>query len=511
MGSEAGAGAVLSHSRNNGLDSARREWPNPGPVSPEPARLLPPEARSEVLRSSGGEDLAGILRRTEALLVEFLDAESRLPAGEGRDPAALRATLPLALPLEGQDAATVLARLRAVLAATPSTSSWRFLNQLFGGREPLALAAELLAATANVSMYTFKAAGAQVLVENEVLRHMLAKAGFRAGEGCFTPGGSLANLTAMLLARHRAEPEAREGGLPRRPLTVYTSAEGHYSIRKNAGILGLGRRQVREIGVTEDGRMDVRELERRIGADQAAGLRPMVIVATAGTTVRGAFDPVDELAAVARRVGAWLHVDGALGGSMVLSPESRRLIRGVEQADSFSWNPHKMMGIPLQASVLLVAHRGALAASLDESADYLFQSDLDELNPGHRSLQCGRRCDALKVWAAWQHLGDRGWAERIARQLGLAQRAAELIGADPAFELSEPPPSLNVCFAVRGRPTEAICEQLDREGRLKIGHGAVRGRRVLRLVCVNPALTEADLLAILREIKAAASRVEPAE
>lgn len=494
-------------SRNKGLDFAWQGWPNGDAVSPEPARLSPPDARSEIPRSSGSEDLAAILRRTEGLLTEFLDAEAQLPGAGRRDPAVLRATLPLALPAEGQEVATVFARLREVLAATPSTSSWRFLNQLFGGREPLALAAELLAATANVSMYTFKAAGAQVLVENEVLRHMLAKAGFRAGEGCFTPGGSLANLTAMLLARQRADPEAREDGRLRRPLTVYTSAEGHYSIRKNAGILGLGRRQVREIGVTEDGRMDVGELERRIEADEAAGLRPMVIVATAGTTVRGAFDPVDELAAVARRHGAWLHVDGALGGSMVLSPESRRLIRGVELADSFSWNPHKMMGVSLPASVLLVAHRGALAASLDESADYLFQADVEALNPGHRSLQCGRRCDALKVWAAWQHLGDRGWAERIARQLALARRAAELIAADPAFELSEPPPSVNVCFAVRGRPTEAICEQLDRAGRLKIGHGAVRGRRVLRLVCVNPALTERDLGTILREIKAAASRV----
>lgn len=440
-------------------------------------------------------------------MAEFLEAEPHLPGAERRDPASLHATLPLALPHEGRDAATVFAHLRAVLAATPSTSSWRFLNQLFGGREPMALAAELLVAGANVSMYTFKAAGAQVLVENEVLRHMLDQAGFPAGEGCFTPGGSLANLTALLLARHQAEPAARDAGMSRGVLAVYTSAEGHYSIRKNAGILGLGRRQVREIGVTADGRMDVADLERRIAADRAGGLRPMMIVATAGTTVRGAFDPVDELATVARRHGAWLHVDGALGGSVVLSPEHRRLIRGVERADSFSWNPHKMMGVPLQASVLLVARRGALAASLDESADYLFQSDLDELNPGHRSLQCGRRCDALKVWAAWQHLGDRGWAERIARQMALARRAAELIAADPALELSEPPPSINVCFAVRGRSTEAICEQLDRGGRLKIGHGAVRGRRVLRLVCVNPALTEADLAAILREIKAVAGGV----
>ena len=166
-----------------------------------------------------------------------------------------------------------------------------------------------------------------------------------------------------------------------------------------------------------------------------------------------------------------------------------------------------MMGVPQQCSVLLVARRGALTGSLDETADYLFQADDDDLNPGHRSIQCGRRTDALKLWATWRRLGDHGWDERVQRQLGLARLAAAKIAADPPSGLVDTPPSINVCFEVRGHASPAICDWLDQHGRLKIGHGTVRGRQVLRLVCVNPDLDESDLDAILAEIQAAARAI----
>lgn len=448
------------------------------------------------------DDLGDLLGSTSSLIEQMLESEQHLPAPELRNPEALRALV--ALSPESRPASAVLERLGQVMRATPSTSSPRFLNQLFGGREALATVAEMVAAVTNVSMYTFKAAGAQVLVEYEVLRRMLDACGLRGGEGTFTPGGSIANLVALVLARNAAVPTSRDHGLEGRRLAIYTSAEGHYSIPKAAGIAGIGRAQVRSIEVDEHGRMSVPALTARIEADLAAGVEPALINATAGTTVRGTFDPIGELRAVADRCGAWLHVDGALGGSLVLSPRHRSLLDGVETADSFAWNPHKMMGVPLQASALLVARPGTLAASLDESADYLFQSDGEDLNPGHRSIQCGRRNDALKLWAAWQHLGDHGWAERLDRQMALSQHAADLIEADPALELAERPVSINVNFEVRGCASEQVCERLDRTSRLKIGYGRVGERSTIRLVCVNPALEPRDLEWILAEIKAAA-------
>jgi glutamate/tyrosine decarboxylase-like PLP-dependent enzyme len=449
--------------------------------------------------------LRAIIPKVADIALEFLDREGSLPGGSQRDPALLARELDLAPREEGLAPAEVMERIRAVLCATPSSSSWRFVNQLFSGREPVAAAAEMLTAVPNNSMYTFKAAGAQILVENELLRRLTSLAGFANGEGCFLPGGTLANMVALLLARNRAEPTARNDGASGRKLAVYASAESHYSIRRSAGILGIGRDNVRDIATDDAGGMDPDALARAIETDRTAGIAPAVVVATSGTTVRGCFDPIRAIAPVARATGAWLHVDGAFGGTVLLSATHRHRMDGLELADSFSWDPHKMMGLPLQCSALIVASRGELARSLDESADYLFQADDDDLNPGRRSLLCGRRNDALKLWAAWLHLGDSGWRERVDRQMEIAATAARMIAADAGLELAEQPQLINVCFEVRNRSSSAVCDVLDQHGRLKIGHGIVRGRRKIRLVCANPDLTPDHLAAILQEIKEAAA------
>jgi glutamate/tyrosine decarboxylase-like PLP-dependent enzyme len=366
------------------------------------------------------------------------------------------------------------------------------------------MAAEMLAGLTNTSMYTFKVGGPQVLIEQEVLGRMARLAGLDQGQGTFLPGGSISNLTAMLIARNEALEDARERGLDGSRLTVYTSDQSHYSIRKNAGILGIGRANTRLVPTDDEGRMRPDELERLVSEDLAAGARPILVNATSGTTVLGAFDPLREVAAVARRHGVWLHVDACLGGSFLLCPELRPLLDGSELADSFAWNAHKMMGVGLQCSALILARPDLLARHLNETADYLFQAHEDELNPGTRSLQCGRRNDALKLWAAWKLLGDEGYAERVRRQRAVVRRAVELIEADPELELVLVPACLNVCFEVLSVDARDVCTRLDAERRLKIGYGEAKGRRFIRLVCVNPELDDDDLGMIFGEIRTVA-------
>lgn len=460
------------------------------------------------LRQVGRKDgsLESYLPMVEQSVIRVLERE-RTTAPFSTIPAvSLAETLPLASVQEGLTPEKTWQAMEAVLEVTPSTSHPLFLNQLFGGRVAAAVAAEMLTPVLNSSLYTFKAAGAQVLVENQVLSWMLAKAGWQ-GEGSFVPGGSAANLVAMALARHERYPDFRDDGPRGEPLIAYTSAEGHYSIRKNAGLLGLGRNHVRPIRVDHQGALDLHELEETIRRDLTCGFRPFFLNATAGTTVRGAFDPIEALGSLAKKYGLWLHVDGALGASLLMSPLHRHRLDGLSMADSLTWNPHKMMGVPLQASVLLTSKQGRLQACLDESADYLFQTDSPDFNPGHRSLQCGRRNDAFKLWAAWLSLGDVGWARRIDRQMDLATLAAQLVVHDPELELAEQPPSINVCFRVKGKESSTICERLNREGTLKIGYGTVQGQECIRLVTVNPALDEAQLRQILGEIKRAAALV----
>jgi glutamate/tyrosine decarboxylase-like PLP-dependent enzyme len=352
--------------------------------------------------------------------------------------------------------------------------------------------ADMLAALLNNSMYTYKVAGPQVIVEQLLVRRMAALAGFEQGEGAFTPGGSLSNFLAMVLARGERFPETRAEGLSGRRATVYTSQLSHYSIRKGAVLAGIGRDRVRMIATDARGRMCADDLRAWLTRDREEGLEPLFVNLTAGTTVLGAFDPLPELIEVAREHGLWVHVDGALGGSMLLSPRHRHLLAGLEQADSFTWDAHKTMGVPLTCSVCLVRERGVLMRHLADQADYLFQDDC-ELDRGLTSLQCGRRNDALKLWAAWQHLGDAGFAARVEAVVDRAAYAARCVEASPGLRLVRPPESVNVCFTVEGVDAPSLCQALHERGRAMVGYAKVDGHEVVRLACASADLREADL------------------
>ncbi|PRQ06928.1 pyridoxal phosphate-dependent decarboxylase family protein [Enhygromyxa salina] len=419
---------------------------------------------------------------------------------------------------EARPLAEVLESLRALALHTPLTTTPRFFNQLFGGRDPAATAADMITAHLNVSMYTYKAAGPLILVENELIEHMLELAGFTGGEATFTNGGSLSNLLAVSIARN--EVRARLDERPDRhdvagPIeyALYTSAEAHYSMPKAAKILGLGRAAVRVIAIDDQGRMIPEALGVALRADLDAGIHPALINATLGTTVMGAFDPLEPIADIAEAHGVWLHADGALGGSLLLSRGRRaQLFAGLDRCDSLTWDAHKLMGVPLTCSTLLLRARGLLDRHLGEDAHYLFQTDEDQLNPGLRSIQCGRRNDPLKLWAAWQHHGDDGYDARFAQLFDVRDHVVARIDAHPQLRMSHAPQSLNVCFEMDGVSSEQLCLELNRRGLAVVGYGRVNGRDTVRLVIMNPAQTRAvldrfldDLVAVGAELRVADS------
>jgi len=434
-----------------------------------------------------------LIEEVNRLLSAVLTDESETPVLSSIPPERAQGEWDLSLRKRGHSLAEVVDELIAIAHSTPRATTTHFFNQLFGGREDAATVGEVLASVLNNSMYTYKAAGLHTLLERELLRHMAEVVGMKGAEGSFQAGGSLSNLVAMLLARNEAFPEWRNEGPGNQKPVLYTSAESHYSIPKSAGILGIGRAHVHRIEVDDRGRMLPRSLERRLREDREKGRHPFLINATAGTTVRGAFDPLEPLAEIARQQGLWLHVDGAFGASVALSPQRRILLKGVEYADSLSWDPHKMMGVPLPCSALLVRHGDLLQEHLNETADYLFQADDDWVNPGLRNIHCGRRNDALKLWAAWRFFGDEGWEQRVERQYALAGYATKTIETHPRFILTEQPSCITVCFEVEGADSARICRGLSEEGLEKIGYGRVKGRTVIRLVAVNAALQESDL------------------
>ncbi len=440
------------------------------------------------------------LHWTLEILNELFEAEEREPCLPYRSPGDVADEIDLSIPERGRSDAELYELTRQVVLATPRTAGRRFFNQLFGGRLPSALAGDILASALNTSVHTYKAAGVQVLIERALLRELCRQTGYSRGEGILTPGGSLSNLVAMLIARNEAVPQARDEGLTGERLTAYTSDQSHYSVVKNAGILGTGRDRLRIVETDEFGHLRPDRLELQIRRDLDSGCRPFFLNATAGTTVLGAFDPIPPLVELRDRYGLWLHVDAALGGSVLLSSRFRTLLAGCEQADSLAWDLHKMMGVPVSASAILLRQEGLLAKHFSESADYLFQSEEDAFNPGLRSLQCGRRNDAFKCWTAFQSLGRQGYARRIERQLELARWVAEYVTRNEGLELVLEPESINVCFRMPQRSSRQICSELNRRGIAKIAWGSFRNEEFIRLVCVNPDITESDLEALLEDI-----------
>lgn len=408
-------------------------------------------------------------------------------------PEVLAKRLALDLPADPQPLSAVVDGLFALAETSPSTSSPRFFNQLFGGRTAAATMGEVLAALLNNSMYTYKAAGPQVIVEKLLSERMCTLAGFHGGEGTFTPGGSMSNLLAMIVARGERFPDSRENGIGGETPIVYTSELGHYSIPKNAGLAGIGRARVRRIPADPRGRMRPDALAEQITRDLSDGLTPYFVNATAGTTVLGAFDPLREISSVARENGLWFHVDGALGGSLLLSKETRHLLEGIECADSMTWDAHKMMGVPLTCSVFLVREPGVLVRHLSEAADYLFHDGGSEYDRGQTSLQCGRRNDALKLWAAWQALGDAGLAQRIENAVESARYAAQRIRTSKTLVLEKEPESVNVVFSVKDVEARTLCDALHQAGLAVVGSAGVEGKQTVRLSCVNSCLGRPDI------------------
>ncbi len=434
----------------------------------------------------GSED--AWIEKVLAIGKSIVALEQKTPVTLPLRPEELAKQVDLGISPHGTSFAQVLNDLEQVAALTPRTSSKRFYNQLFGGRDPISTAAELVVAFANTSMYTYKAGGINAVIEEQLMAKISGLVGFSDGEGTISPGGSISNLLSVVLARDNAL--RQDGG----PFKIYTSELCHYSIRKNANITGIGRENVRFVKTDDRGRILVDSLVNLIEEDLAQGDTPLMINATAGTTVLGAFDPIRAISEIAKKYSLWLHVDGALGGAMILSKRHRHLIDGISCANSLTWNPHKLMGVPLSCSAFIVHQKGLLEKSLGEEADYLFQSEEEGMaDLGATSIQCGRRNDALKLWAAWKHHGDQGFESRVDNLMSLAQETADLIRKDPQLELVAEVASVNVCFRHKSAPAAWICRQLEVRQLALVSHALVADEKIIRLPLVNLDTTLDDI------------------
>lgn len=399
------------------------------------------------------------------------------------------------------DDATHLQKLKELVMATPRTATNAFFNQLYGGRNEKAVLGELLAVLLNNSMYTFKAAGAQVGVEKIVLRKVCEIIGWdENADGTFATGGSMTNFMSMLMARDAFNSKIRFEGVQQK-MTVYTSIESHYSIPKNASFAGIGRNNVRYIPVNKVGEMNPSDLDKAIAQDIADGFHPVMVNATAGTTVLGAFDNVEEISAVCKKHDVWMHVDGAYCGSVIFSEKYKHHLKGLENVDSFSFNAHKMIGTPLTCSLIVVKDKKHLRDSFANEAEYLFQTDEDDFNPGKTSLQCGRRNDALKFWTLWKSVGTKGLEKIVDHQFDLADTARDYVRNHPDYQLYSFDDSIAVCFKYKNIPSQELCTKLYEKAELMVSFGSFQEDEFVRFVTINAQNSHDDILLFFKRLE----------
>lgn len=283
------------------------------PSSPEDFILM---ADSKPLRTLDGDPVAveALLRDVFGIVVDEAirkGTNASEKVCEWKEPEELKQLLDLELQSQGESKERILERCRAVIHYSVKTGHPRFFNQLFSGLDPHALAGRIITESLNTSQYTYEIAPVFVLMEEEVLKKLRALVGWNTGDGVFCPGGSISNMYAINLARFQRYPDCKQRGLRALPpLALFTSKECHYSITKGAAFLGLGTDSVRVVKADERGKMIPEDLERQISLAEAEGSVPFLVSATSGTTVLGAFDPLDAIADVCQRHGLWLHVDG---------------------------------------------------------------------------------------------------------------------------------------------------------------------------------------------------------
>ncbi len=321
------------------------------------------------------------------------------------------------------------------------------------------------------------------LVALEWLREAL---GLPAGsDGVLLSGGSMANITGIITARH-------ENG----PGVVYLAGQTHSSIGRALPAIGQPPELVCTVAVDDCFRMSPTDLSDAIARDMAAGRRPSVVVATAGTTNTGAVDDLPALSAICRENGLWLHVDGAYGGPAAMTARGRQVLRGLDLVDSFVMDPHKWLFQPYDVAALFVRAPGALERTFAMYPEYLADLDGSAVDLHNRSLELSRRSRALKLWLTLRHYGTDTIASAIERGIALAEYAQRVVEADPRLAIVTPAQLGIVNFAAVGVSDDdhrrAVAD-LTAEGRAAASTTVLSGRTVFRLCVINPATTTADL------------------
>jgi glutamate/tyrosine decarboxylase-like PLP-dependent enzyme len=399
----------------------------------------------------------------------------------------------------------------------------RFFAWIQGTGTPLGVLADLLASGMNPNVAIGEHSA--MYVDRQVVNWCKELMNFPAdASGILVSGGSMANVTALTVARNSFRDEKiREKGLKAATsqLVLYCSVETHSCIQKAAEVIGLGTESVRKIGVNDRYEMDTYALNAQIELDIEAGLLPFCIVGTSGTVNTGAIDPMDELLAISKKYGLWFHVDGAYGALAKLDPKYSARLRAIEEADSLAFDLHKWLYVPYEVGCTLIRDAKKHRESFAITPNYLIQENrglsggLDSIN--NYGFELSRGFKALKIWMSIKEHGREKYAQMIAQNNRQAEYLAELVSQHPELELTAPVSMSITCFRmVKSGYSENQLRDLNREILLRLQEEGIaspsstilNGKYTLRVANVNQRTRIEDMDLLVNEVLRIGSRVK---
>ena len=410
------------------------------------------------------------------------------------------------LPEAGRPFEETLHDMGRAIAKSYNTASGRYMAYIPGGGLYPAALADYIALTANRYVGMHDAAPALVAIERMAIDWLREFVGYPEGaEGLLTTGGTLSTLVALVTARTVRLGEDMVGA------TYYTSEQAHSCIAKSARLAGLPTAGLRLISTDERLRMDPAALAKQVAADRAAGLRPFLVAATAGTTNTGAVDPVPAIADICESEGLWLHVDGAYGGFFRGVPGGHELLPGLERADSLVLDPHKSLFLPYGTGCLLVREPGQLQQAHGSAADYLQDLTATAHNFAEMSPELTREARGLRVWAAVDFYGAEALRDALREKLDLAQWLHDELSMTEGIEMGDRPQLSVVSFRFRSADgdsdalNEALLHKINARRRIFLSSTKINGLFTLRVCLLHFRTNGDEVKAALEEIQAAAA------
>ncbi|HEY4757539.1 MAG TPA: aminotransferase class I/II-fold pyridoxal phosphate-dependent enzyme [Chthoniobacterales bacterium] len=493
--------------------------------------MTPPSSENPLLDPAASE----IRRWGDAaveLMAEYLGTIRDRPVYPLTTSCEIRGRLDRGLPEEPVEFDHLLGTFRDVLIELSRHNGHpRMFGYVQAPGTAIAGIADLLASTLNANLTAWRSAPAAVEIERLTIDWIKEIVGFDPNAaGLFVSGGSMANMAALATARGAkapAEISSKGAQSCTRALRVYASEETHHSIAKAAALLGIGRDNVRLIGVDAQYKVNLDQLVAAIEKDRAAGHLPICVVANAGTVATGAFDPLPQISEIAQRYNLWLHVDGAYGGFAALAPSARSLFASVNEADSVALDPHKWLYLPVDCGCILYRDPEAARATFAHEAEYtrvIGQAADEAFAFWDYGPELSRRFRALKVWMLLKGIGLPTLREAVEKDLACARHLQTLVQNSQDFEMLAPVELSIFCFrhlpgklkhslaAANSSEREKIQEQLDahnerlllalqRDGGSYLSNARLRGRFSLRGCVMNYRTTPRDMEMLLDDLR----------